>query len=87
MNRRLRLVVFCSIVAMFLLAACSHSSKVGTVGTPTGDNETGTVATPTVGNKVGNLAPDFNLKDLNGNSVSLSGLMGRPVVLNFWNRD
>ena len=29
-------------------------------------------------------APDFNLKDLNGNSVSLSGLLGKTVLINFW---
>jgi hypothetical protein len=37
------------------------------------------------GNKVGNLAPDFALKDLDGNIVSLSSLAGQPVMLNFWN--
>ena len=36
------------------------------------------------GNKVGNIAYDFSLKDLNGNTVTLSGLAGRPVVVNFW---
>lgn len=36
------------------------------------------------GSRVGNLAPDFSLQDLNGNTVTLSGLAGRPVVLNFW---
>jgi cytochrome c biogenesis protein CcmG/thiol:disulfide interchange protein DsbE len=29
-------------------------------------------------------APDFMLPDLNGQSVSLSALRGRPVLLNFW---
>ncbi len=29
-------------------------------------------------------APDFQLKDLNGQSVSLSDFRGRPVLLNFW---
>jgi len=28
--------------------------------------------------------PDFNLKDINGNSVSLKDLKGRPIVINFW---
>lgn len=33
---------------------------------------------------VGFLAPDFSLVDLNGNKVSLSGLRGRTVFINFW---
>ena len=30
------------------------------------------------------LAPDFQLQDLDGRAVSLSGLRGKPVILNFW---
>ena len=29
-------------------------------------------------------APDFTLRDLNGQQVSLSGLRGKPVLLFFW---
>jgi peroxiredoxin len=29
-------------------------------------------------------APKFSLKDLNGNAVTLDGLRGKVVVLNFW---
>jgi peroxiredoxin len=31
----------------------------------------------------GELAPDFELKDVEGNSVRLSSLRGKPVVLAF----
>jgi peroxiredoxin len=31
-------------------------------------------------------APAFNLKDLNGNSVTLESLKGKVVVLNFWTK-
>ena len=31
-----------------------------------------------------NLAPDFQLPDLDGQTVSLSDFRGRPVLLNFW---
>ena len=31
----------------------------------------------------GELAPDFELQDLAGNSVRLSGFRGKPVVLSF----
>jgi cytochrome oxidase Cu insertion factor (SCO1/SenC/PrrC family) len=40
--------------------------------------------TPNYGNRVGNLAYDFTLKDLNGDTVTLSSLLGQPVMLNFW---
>ena len=39
---------------------------------------------PDVGIEVGNLAPDFKLRDLNGEYLSLSDLRGSPVILNFW---
>jgi cytochrome c biogenesis protein CcmG, thiol:disulfide interchange protein DsbE len=32
----------------------------------------------------GGLAPDFTLPDDEGRAVRLSGLLGAPVVLNFW---
>jgi hypothetical protein len=45
-------------------------------------------ATPTADLPVapvpGARAPDFTLTDLNGNEVSLSGLRGQVVLLNFW---
>jgi thiol-disulfide isomerase/thioredoxin len=33
---------------------------------------------------VGQLAPDFTLKDLGGNPVTLSSLRGKVVIVNFW---
>ncbi len=33
---------------------------------------------------VGENAPDFTLKDLKGNDVTLSSFKGKPVLLNFW---
>lgn len=32
----------------------------------------------------GSKAPDFTLKDLNGNNVSLSQFRGKKIILNFW---
>jgi peroxiredoxin len=34
--------------------------------------------------RVGAEAPDFTLKDLQGNEVKLSSLRGKPVMINFW---
>ena len=43
-----------------------------------------TTPTPTQGTQVGNLAPDFQLNNLEGKPVSLGALRGKPVILNFW---
>jgi thiol-disulfide isomerase/thioredoxin len=37
-----------------------------------------------IGVKVGNIPPDFALVDLDGNTVILSHLRGKTVVINFW---
>jgi cytochrome oxidase Cu insertion factor (SCO1/SenC/PrrC family) len=34
--------------------------------------------------RVGQPAPDFTLRLLNGDSITLSSLKGRPVLINFW---
>ena len=39
---------------------------------------------PARGVEIGNLAPDFQLDDLDGQSVALSDFKGKPVLVNFW---
>ncbi len=36
------------------------------------------------GVEVGNLAPDFQLQNFDGQTVSLGNLQGKPVLINFW---
>jgi len=36
------------------------------------------------GVEVGNVAPDFQLQSLDGQTVSLGDLRGEPVLINFW---
>ncbi len=36
------------------------------------------------GSEIGQQAPDFQLRDSEGRSASLSDFRGRPVLLNFW---
>ena len=36
------------------------------------------------GAQIGTAAPDFALTDLDGNSIRLADLRGRPVIVNFW---
>ncbi|NLY36897.1 MAG: TlpA family protein disulfide reductase [Tissierellia bacterium] len=40
-----------------------------------------------IGNRVGNLAPDFELNTMDGKSVKLSDLRGKPVHMVFWSVD
>jgi len=64
-------------------------SKDGSDNEATSQDQTfttrATVPTSTeVGTEVGMRAPDFTLPTLDGKEVSLSGLQGRMVMLNFW---
>ncbi|UBV43444.1 TlpA family protein disulfide reductase [Deinococcus taeanensis] len=45
--------------------------------TPASNNQTG-------GPLIGKAAPDFTLDSLDGTTLSLASLKGRPVVVNFW---
>lgn len=58
------------VAGLVMVTGCQSSSEaVSTVSTPIAE---------------GDLAPDFELQDLDGKTVSLRGLRGRPVLLNFW---
>jgi len=52
-----------------LMPGCSSPSKPG-------DSAQGV--------EVGKLAPDFQLQNLDGQTVSLGNLRGKPVLINFW---
>ena len=79
-----------SIVAaslLLLLSACTGQGTPSIQPAPSVTTTTTpkTPATTTVeGNQVGNLAPAFQLNNLEGTSVALSGLRGKPVLINFW---
>jgi len=56
------------IVLLFIASGCNLSPKV----------------TDGIGTDVGNMAPNFQLMNIEGQNVSLIGLRGNPVILNFW---
>ena len=66
-------------LCLTLLAACGRQPEAAT-STPGGLFGGGLKTGP----QVGQAAPDFILTDEAGETVSLSGLRGTPVLLNFW---
>ncbi len=61
-------ILFLGLLWIFLSAARSGASTGGLLPAP----------------QEGFLAPDFTLQTLDGESVTLSGLQGQAVVVNFW---
>jgi len=66
-----------------LIPGCSSPSKPGDSAGPEPLNEESPTA-PVEGTQAGNLAPDFQLQNLDGQTVSLGSLRGKPVLINFW---
>lgn len=64
-----------SIALLILGAVWVFASK-----DPSGTTSAGNISAP----QKGFLAPDFSLQDQENNSVTLSDLRGKPVVINFW---
>ena len=66
-------------VTMSLLAACGNKPKAAEPAVAAEEQTTEAVA-----ETAGNLAPDFELPALQGNTLKLSSLRGKYVVLDFW---
>jgi len=74
---RKKLTVALLILGLCLVTACSKEKSEGKKeGAP--DKSAATAAAE------GSMAPDFKVKDLQGKEVSLSGLKGKVVLVNFW---
>ncbi len=71
-----------SMLKKLITAAVVLAALLDLVGCPSPASQNGTG--PTVGFSVGDLAPDFELQNLEGEMVTLSGLRGSPVMINFW---
>jgi len=74
MNNPLKIILVVTLTLILsvglAITGCSSNSASPTQGTQ--------------GTEVGNLAPDFQLDNLEGVSVSLSDFRGNPVMINFW---
>jgi len=74
---RKKLTAALLILGLCLVTACSKEKSEGKKeGAP--DKSAATAAAE------GSMAPDFKVKDLQGKEVSLSGLKGKVVLVNFW---
>jgi thiol-disulfide isomerase/thioredoxin len=67
-------------LVLLLLGACNAFPFA--VFNSAGNSNTGS-ARPTVV-KIGDVAPEIDLKSVTGDSITLSKLAGRPVLVNFW---
>ena len=66
-------------VTLSLLAACGNKPKAAEPAVSAEEQ-----ATEVVAETAGDLAPDFELPALQGNTLKLSSLRGKYVVLDFW---
>ncbi|MHB1652035.1 MAG: TlpA family protein disulfide reductase [Desulfitobacteriaceae bacterium] len=73
--RFVRLVAILLVFGLFLITGCASN---------TSEAAKGTVQGPVVGLSIGNLAPDFSISMMDGKTLKLSELRGKPVFLNFW---
>lgn len=79
MNKKLTVIIWILAVFMLLTAAYSFYNKNKSKELlPPQTQNTSTVGENTI------MAPDFSLKDLDGNTVKLSDYKGKIVILNFW---
>ena len=79
MKRILQMILPIMVGAGLLLASCSNESSPPPTSQPPASTPDETSAP-----EIGNLAPDFQLQTLAGQTFSLSGVRGKPVLLNFW---
>ncbi len=78
-RRAISLVASASILGLLFLGACGGDGDDQASGDQAADTE---AAIAEFG--IGLPAPDFALKDLNGNEIKLSDQRGKAVVVDFW---
>jgi peroxiredoxin len=77
MNKMQRVALVIVSTVVLVIAGCS-SSSAPQASAPS------SIPVLNEGIQVGNVAPDFQLPNLDYETISLNELRGKPVVLNFW---
>ncbi len=75
MNKVPKVILLVIVTLVLLVTGCSAGSEPSDVKGQT---------TSVEGTQVGNLASDFQLQNLEGQTASLGNLRGEPVLINFW---
>lgn len=73
MNRNLVVLIVVVVAITVMIIGGQHLAR-----------KPGTPGAVSVGHVRGSVAPDFELKDLDGRTVRLADLRGKAVLLNFW---
>jgi cytochrome oxidase Cu insertion factor (SCO1/SenC/PrrC family) len=87
MARRASIAHFSLGAFALLAAACGSDAGAPATSSPGGSNGTQLAAAPSnakVGREVGELAPDFEVKDVDGKPFKLSDYRGKVVLIDFW---
>ena len=85
MNRNVVVVLCVVVVITGLLLVGKRASKPKNTGDPSKQNVSGSTAPSGSDPAIGSVAPEFSLKSVpDGQTVTLSSLRGKAVVVNFW---
>lgn len=80
MNKTLKTILLAAaLVAVIAAAAIGYNALKGQMGAPGGLG-----GAPAASQSPRQKAPDFTVYDKNGETISLSSMAGKPVVVNFW---
>ena len=90
--KRFIIIVMMAVLALFVLSSCGGKAAPAINTPPPVTSNLTKPATPNPAQPqnipqvemIGKMAPDFQLNDMDGKSVSLSDLRGKAVLLNFW---
>lgn len=84
MSKKIKLLAVIVIIVILVGGCTSPATPSGTVSVAPSVTQSPAASSIPVGTQIGNLAPDFQLQTLDGQAISLSGLRGKPVLVNFW---
>ena len=82
MKKKVNIIIWVIAICAIMVAAYTYYSKNKPKSSVILPQQNSSTTQATQNNKT--IAPDFNLKDLNGKSQKLSDYKGKIVILNFW---